>query len=101
MTSRLPVQSGRSPRGDIALRLFMGYGPRRMRLGRVLQTHTKVLSIVAVAAMSLVCGAGKAAAGSSPGFPPDPGLSTVSAKPLPLISIGTGKDPNLLVDPAG
>jgi hypothetical protein len=72
-----------------------------MRPGRVLQTYGKVLSIVAVAATSLVCGAGTAAAKSSPGFTPDPGLNKVSAKPLPLISIGTGKDPNLLVDPAG
>jgi hypothetical protein len=49
----------------------------------------------------LLAGVAVATAGTSPGYTPDPGLGKVTAKPLPLITIGTGKDPNLLVDAAG
>ena len=68
--------------------------PRARRRGLL---GSALLAVV----VTLLAGAGAAGAASSPGFRPDPGLSRAKAQPLPLITLGTGKYPNLIVDPAG
>lgn len=66
------------------------------------RTRGHFAAYVAVAAVVLcLIGAATAAAKAPPAFKPDPGLGAVMPKALPLITIGTGKNPNLLVDAAG
>ncbi len=69
--------------------------------GSRLQGRRVAWVCLAALGLLLLGGVAAASAKSSPGFKPDPGLSKVMPRALPLVSIGTGKDPDLLVDAAG
>lgn len=65
---------------------------------------TKLWAFACTVGLICVTCAGTAAAKGtyrSPGYTGTTSFKTVTAKPLPAISLGTGKNPNLLVDAAG